>query len=147
MTVLAVGATGVLFRWEPVRKAVLDLLDDRRDDLYATVLSLEATLLGFVVAILTITIGFAGSPRLEIIRRTRHWPALFAIYTRTMRWAACAALAALLALILDRDKSPNLWLTALLLVCVTFSVAAVARMLWVTEGIVRVVTATRPPPR
>lgn len=124
--------------------ALAAFLAHRRSDLYASLLGLEVTLLGFTVAVLAIVLGYSQAPRFEIVRRSRHWKGLFGSYTRAMRWTACAALGALAALLLDREDAPNLPATVACFVSLFFSVIFVVRMLWVTERVVAVVIAARP---
>lgn len=124
------------------RHVLYVFLSERRKDIYGALMSLEATLLGFIVAVLTIVLGYAQAPRFEIVRRSPHWKNLFGSYTRAMRWAACATLTSFIGFLVDRDKNPCPPITAVCLVSVVFSGAFIARMLWVTEGVVRIVVAT-----
>ncbi len=102
-------------------------------------LTVEATLLGFIVAVLTIVLGYAQATRFEIVRRSRHWNALFGSYTRAMRWAAYATASLLIGLLADRDSDPHPVVTALCAASLLMSAAVLARMLWITERVVRVV--------
>jgi hypothetical protein len=114
-------------------------LADERGGLYTTMLTIEVTLLGFIVAVLTIVLGYAQAARFEIVRRSRHWCALFDSYTRAMRWAAYAAAGYLLGLLVDRDSDPHPAVTALCVAVFLMSTAVLARMLWITERVVHVV--------
>lgn len=114
-------------------------LANERGGLYTTMLTVEVTLLGFIIAILTIVLGYAQATRFEIVRRSRHWLALFESYTRAMRWAAYAAASYLIGLLVDRDSNPHPAVTALCLAALLMSTAVLARMLWVTERVVHVV--------
>jgi hypothetical protein len=96
-------------------------------------------LLGFTVAVLTIVLGYSQASRFEIVRQSGHWNALFNSYTRAMRWSAYATASFLLGLLSDRDSDPHPVVTALCAAGLLMSVAALARMLWVTERVVRVV--------
>ena len=136
--------TTLLMTSKSVEPHVLNFLSDRRKDLYSALLSLEVTLLGFIVAVLTIALSFAASPRLAIVRASRFWPSVFRSYTRAMRWSACAAIVALTSLCFDRDKDPHLWLTSCMAISLLFSTLAVARMLWTTERVVEILTARAP---
>jgi hypothetical protein len=114
-------------------------LAGQRDGLYSTLLAVEATLLGFIVAVLTIVLGYAQATRFEIVRRSRHWSALFRSYTRAMRWTAYATLSSLAGLLADRDSDPHPVVTALCAASLLMSAGALAWMLWITERVVRVV--------
>lgn len=134
----------IIVLWQTVSiQAVHDhlysYLANQRSGLYTTLLTVEATLLGFIVAILTIVLGYAQASRFEIVRRSRHWKALFESYTRAMRWAAYATASFLVGLLADRDSDPHPVVTTLCAASLLMSVTVLARMLWVTERVVRVV--------
>jgi hypothetical protein len=122
-----------------VHRHLYSYLANQRSGLYTTLLAVEATLLGFIVAVLTIVLGYAQATRFEIVRRSPHWNALFESYTRAMRWAAYATASFLIGLLADRDSDPHPVVTALCAASLLISVAVLARMLWVTERVVRVV--------
>lgn len=117
-------------------------LANQRGGLYSILLAVEATLLGFVIAVLTIVLAYAQAPRFEIVRNSPHWRALFASYTRTMRWSGYATLSLLIGLLIDRDQDPHPTVTGLCLASLLLSGSFLARMLWITERVVRVVTTT-----
>jgi hypothetical protein len=123
----------------PVHCHLYSYLADQRSGLYTTLLAVEATLLGFIVAVLTIVLGYAQASRFEIVRRSRHWIPLFESYTRAMRWSAYATVLFLIGLLVDRDSSPHPVVTALCTAGLLMSVGVLARMLWITERVVWVV--------
>jgi hypothetical protein len=122
-----------------VHRDLYSYLAKQRGGLYTTLLVVEATLLGFIVAVLTIVLGYAQASRFEVVRNSRHWNALFESYTRAMRWSAYATASFLIGLLADRDSSPHLVVTALCTASLLTSAAVLARMLWITERVVRVV--------
>lgn len=126
-----------------LRRDLYSLLTGQRSVIYPTLLTLEATLLGFIIAVLAIVLGYAQAPAFRIVRESKQWPALFQSYTRAMRWSACAALASLIGLLIDRDKQPHPVITMICLASMVLSTVFIARMLWVTELVVRVGTAKR----
>lgn len=120
------------------------ILLGRRKEIYAATLGLHGTLLGFIIAAITIALTFVSSPRFEILRRTEQWPRLFGSYTRSVRWAAMATLLSLTALLVDNDTNPNRFAAALCFTAILFAVLTITRMLWVTEKTVRVAVAAKP---
>ena len=122
-----------------VHRHLYSYLANQRGGLYTTLLTVEATLLGFVVAVLTIVLGYAQATRFEIIRKSRYWTALFESYTRGVRWTAYPTVLLLIGLLVDRDSSPHPVVTALCMAGLLMSTAVLARMLWVTERVVWVV--------
>jgi hypothetical protein len=122
-----------------VHRHLYSYLANQRGGLYTTLLTVEATLLGFVVAILTIVLGYAQASRFEVVRKSPYWTALFESYTRAVRWTAYATALFLIGLLVDRDSSPHFSMTALCTAGLLMSAAVLARMLWVTERVVWVV--------
>lgn len=106
-----------------VHRHLYSYLANQRGGLYTTLLTVEGTLLGFVVAVLTIVLGYAQASRFEIVRRSPHWAALFGSYTRAMRWSAYATASFLIGLLADRDSSPHPVVTALCAATLLMSVA------------------------
>jgi len=125
-----------------VHRHLYSYLTNQRGDLYTTLLTVEATLLGFIVAILAIVLGYAQASRFEIVRRSSHWTSLFEAYTRAMRWSAYATALFLIGLLGDRDSSPHPVVTALCMAGLLMSAAVPARILWVTERVVWVVVTS-----
>lgn len=122
-----------------VHRHLYTYLMNQRGGLYTTLLTVEVTLLGFIVAILAIVLGYAQASRFEIVRRSPHWASLFESYTRAMRWSALASVLFLVGLLADRDSSPHPLVTALCISGLLMSAVLLARMLWVTERVVWVV--------
>lgn len=122
-----------------VHRHLCSYLTNQRGGPYTTLLAVEATLLGFIVAVLAIVLGYAQATRFEIVRKSRHWTSLFESYTRAMRWSAYATGLFLIGLLVDRDSSPHLVVTALCTAGLLMSVGTLTRMLWVTERVVWVV--------
>jgi hypothetical protein len=128
-----------VFSIHTVHRHLYSYLANQRSGLYTTLLTVGATLLGFIVAILTIVLGYAQASRFEIVRRSPHWKALFESYTRAMRWSAYATASFLTGLLADRDSAPHPGVTALCAASLLMSVTVLARMLWITERVVQVV--------
>jgi hypothetical protein len=125
-----------------VHRHLYTYLTNQRGGLYTTLLTVEATLLGFIVAVLAIVLGYAQASRFEIVRQSQHWTALFGSYTRAMRWSAYATALCLIGLLGDRDSSPHPVVTALCMAGLLMSIVVIARMLWVTERVVWVVISS-----
>src|SRR5690242_18913653 len=71
-----------------IHRHLYSYLTNQRTGLYTTLLTSEATLLGFIVAVLAIVLGYAQASRFEIVRKSPYWTAMFGSYTRAMRWSA-----------------------------------------------------------
>ena len=128
----------------PVDSFIRDVLEDRRGGIYSVLVGLEGTVLGFIIAALTIVIGYSTSPRFEILRDSRHWSAIFQAYTRGAKGIAVALLFALVGLIFDSDKAPNAPLTVANTAALLVAGVLISRVIYVTERVVKVVINTRP---
>lgn len=126
---------------------VADFLKDRRQDLYAAVVGVHITMLGFALATLTVVLGYAQSSRFQVLRDSRWFSALFGVFTAALRVLALAFAAALAAMLFDRDSAPLSVLTALCAGTTAAALASVVRLLAVLEKVVRIVIAdpARPP--
>jgi hypothetical protein len=98
-------------RW--AERAMSAFLDGRRQDLYTALTGVQTTLLGFALATLAIVLGFAQTPRFQVLRDSRWYSSLFAVFTGSVRAFAVAAGLAFVALLFDRDGSDVPLLTAL----------------------------------
>jgi hypothetical protein len=142
---LAVFAVLVIILWRGasihcIHHDLNSFLANQRNGLYTTLLTVEATLLGFIIAVLAIVLGYAQADRFKIVRDSRHWHALFGSYTRAMRWSAYATASLLAGLLIDRDQDPHPTVTVFCVASLLMASTFLARMLWITERVVRVVT-------
>ena len=121
---------------------VTTALDGRRGSIYPALVGLEGALLGFTVTSLTIVLGHSSNPKLDIVRKSRHWTSLFSSFCASVRWSGYGTLTSLTAMFLDRDGAANLTSVTWLAVTLAFSVIVLARMLWVLHRIVTVITTS-----
>jgi len=103
-------------------------------------------MLGFALATLTVVLGYAQSPRFQVLRDSPWFAALFARFTAALRVLALA-FAALAGLLFDRNDAPLAVLTAAAAGSTVAALARVVHLLSVLEKVVRVVTTdpSRPP--
>lgn len=126
-----------------VTNAINATLEERRNGIYPTIIGVEGTILGFVLAALTIVLGYSQKGRFKLLHASRHWRAVFLSYTNTLRWTSVAIIVAILALIFDQDRSPSPRFAILFCWSVIFTSYFVGRMLWVTEQIVNLIVNQR----
>lgn len=116
-------------------------MSDRRGLVYGTVAAIFGSLLGFAIAAQSIVLGLSGSEQLHIVRKSKHYSTLWRVFRWTIRTLGLATVAALNALIFDRDKDPC---TTWFYVCTFFALLAtahLARTIWVLEQVVKIVSA------
>lgn len=144
---ISVAGAVALVRWTKLDNLIKEILNDNRGDLYPAIVGLEGTILGFVLAALTIVLGYSQAPRFETLRKSKHWQSIFRTYIRSVKWTGLALIAAITGLIFDRNNAPN---PAISIVVASSGLAATFwlwRVLFVTEGVVKVVVNSkdRPP--
>ena len=139
-----VTATGIAARFVAERTGQLagavTLLDGRRNDIYPALVGLAGSLLGFTVASLTILIGYAESPRLDIIRRSEQWDNLFTAFTASIRWSGYVTILSILATLFDQEGAANFGLQSALVVGLGVMACLIARMIWVLHAVLDVVS-------
>ena len=116
------------------------VLMGERAAVYGTVATIDGALLGFVIATVAIILGFAQSDRFAVLRASTSYEDLWTTLRSTIRVLAFATVAALVALLVDRETSPN---SPALIVCFGFALLAVfrvARSIWVLENVIRIMT-------
>jgi hypothetical protein len=128
------------FNGLPVMNAVLH---GSRGAIYGTLASIFGSLLGFIITAVSIALAFSASDKLTVLRGSKYYPQLWGVFLSATRCLATVTVAAMVALIGDRDMAPIRWLTYTVLVLTVLSVARVARCIWVLENIVKIVT--KPP--
>lgn len=126
--------------WCGGHEQLLEFMAGRRGTIYGVLAGIFGSLLGFAIAAETIVLSLSGSDKLSVVRSSEHYPTLWRVFRWTIRTLALATVAALIALLLDRDKQP--WM-AWLYVCAFFTLLAIAhlaRTIWVLEQVVDVVS-------
>lgn len=117
------------------------LVHGNRGQIYGTLASICGSLLGFVIATLSVVLGFTASRRLDILRKSKHYRQLWGVFTSAIRVLGFTTFAWLIALFIDRETCPRL---PLLIVCFGATVLAIlrlARAVWVLERIVEILIA------
>lgn len=122
---------------------VADILKDRRGAIYGTLAAIFGSLLGFAITAESIVLGLSGHERLDIVRKSKHYPTLWRVFTATIRALAFAAVAALVALIADRENSPAAWALYGCVLGILLVIARLSRCVWVLEQVTHLV-ATAP---
>ena len=127
------------------------LLKDNRASIFGTLASICGSLLGFVITVTSIVIGFQASDRMKFLRESKHYTTLWKIFLST-NWAlALATLFSLLCLVFDRGPGITAF-CYLLAFSLLFSAFRLLRSLWALENVLRLITSTpsssspEPPP-
>ncbi len=135
-------ALGLATWCEHTGRVVLDrLLDGNRAAVYGALAAIFGSLLGFVLTSLSIVLGFSGSDALAVVRRSPHYPTLWAVFSAANKALGFATLVALAALFADRDNHPIHVISYLAFFAAVLSAFRLARCIWVLERVVRLVAA------
>lgn len=121
------------------------LLEGNRASIYGALLSVFASLLGFTITAASIVLGFANSPKLEVVRNSQHYPTLWKVFSATIRTFGIATIIALIGLIFDRDKVNNIDRSQIvvfyfLVLYFLLSTARTIRSVWVLEKVIQILT-------
>jgi hypothetical protein len=144
--ILSAAIVGGLVTWDQHYGGapyVDGLLASNRGPVYSALTSVCGALLGFVLATLTILLGFAPSETFRQLRKSPHYPTLWSTYTSAIRWLAGATIVAFVALIADRDTSfcrPALYVAVAVTLVAGFRLA---RSVWILEKVVDLVAKRR----
>jgi hypothetical protein len=122
-------------------RVVAATLAGNRAVVYGALTSLFGALLGFTIAALAIVLGYAFDNRLRLVRESPHYPTLWRVFIAATRALALATFAALLGLVLDRDRAPSPLILDLLVGATALAALRLARCLWVFEHIIGLITA------
>lgn len=125
-------------------KVVDAILTGNRATLYGTIATLSGTLLGFIIATLTIFVAVVSDVRLERVRKSAQYPTLWRTLTSAIRWLAVGTLIGLGSLVLDRDSGPTRWLEFLGLWVWLVSALRMGWSIWIVEQVIGLLSAPHP---
>ncbi len=117
------------------RAAFQAFLKGSRQSLYSTVASLASSLLGFVIAVVPIVLGFGQMGRMRIVRMSGHYPEVFRIFFQAMYWLSLAVIGAIAGILFDTDDCPHVVVTYLMAFLLFAVVARVLRCIWILRRI------------
>jgi uncharacterized membrane protein len=136
------GATVALAEWGETN-FLCGALTDNRAPVYGAIATIAGSLLGFVITSVSILLGYVNT-HLGPLRNTAHYPTLWNTYKSGIKMLALTTLMAIVALIWDRDKSPQRFVMYGVLVASILSLLRLVRCIWILEQVIAVVTRRRP---
>jgi hypothetical protein len=146
-------ALGVWLRLDPAADAAgRALLKDNRPAVYAALSAIWGSLLGFGIAALSIAMAFSQDERMAVVRRSKYYKTMWAVFTKNIFAMSLATLAALAALVIDKNDSPSSMLMVLVAGSSLFATSRLANCIWLLEKLVKVILkkneedAAAPPP-
>lgn len=137
---LGIGSLGVIYGYRYGGNHVIDcLLGDSRETLYNALASIFASLFGFVIAATSIILGVSGNARLAVVRESGSYTDLWKTLFSAIRWLGFATLAALCALVLDRNTDPTFWIAHAVLFLTTIVILRLWRCVWILQETIKLV--------
>jgi hypothetical protein len=128
---------GVQWFWSDC--ALAQFLKGSRQPVYASIVSLSASLLGFVIAAVPIIHTFGQSSRMKRLRESNHYRQVFRVFFQAMYWLSFAVIGGIVAIIFDKDDSPHVWATYVMAFLLLAVVVRVSRCVWVLRAITDII--------
>jgi hypothetical protein len=128
----------IQFSWRD--DGLAESLKGIRQPVYTSVVSLAGSLLGFVIASIPIILGFGQFNRLKIVRASPHYGEIFRIFFQAIYWLSFAIIWALICIIVDKDETPKVWASFLMVFFFLALVSRVFRCVWVLRKITLIAT-------
>ena len=146
---IAVGLAAGLAIWMffEGKCQVEELVHGNRANIYRTLAGVSGTLLGFTLASASFALNAVSSPRLAVLRNSRHYPALWRTFFQTTWFLGALTLTAIVCMIWDRDSAPNTWLVVPLVLFAGLCVVRLVRMIWILQRVIGLVAKPSPDSR
>ena len=137
------GLTVLLFCWMFFFDGVAyvqELMQGNRLNIYRTTATIGGTLLGFSITSLSLTLSFSLSPRLDLLRNSPHYPALWKTFAQATRYLGGLTISALVCLAWDKESAQIPWLVIPFCLFVGLSTVRLLRVVWIIERIVCIIS-------
>lgn len=116
------------------------MLKSNQAALYTALSTIWGALLGFAIASTAIVLSFGDSPRLRPVTEHSSYAQLGSVLRAVNPVLALATLAALAALLLDREGAENVLARDVAVVTSLLAIVTLGRTIWILDNIVRIVT-------
>lgn len=138
---LAIGAWLWLDRWTGW-SLLAPILHGNRSAVYGALASIYGSLFGFIIAAVAIVMGHVTTPRFDLVRKSSEFPKLLKTFTAAIWALGLATLAALAALVLDRDQSHQPVVFYLLLFASSLALLRIGTAIRLLEKVIHLAAAT-----
>lgn len=131
------------FLWEG-SVSVEELLRDNKGNVYRTVATISASLLGFSITATSIIFALSSHQRLELLRTSPRYSDLWSTLIQTILSLAGLSVTTIASLLVDKDSSPVPWPAAWMFVpfffFVALSIARLLRTIWLLDRLTRIIS-------
>lgn len=139
---LGVGAAIALVIWSECLDGSSDLddfLNGHGETLYIVLAPITAAMLGFILAAAAIVVTSAPAERMKVLRKSEHYPKLWATFRSALRFLGFATLAALVGLVVSGEAESRIifYVAAGLSVLATLRTA---RCIWAMNWMIHIFT-------
>ena len=149
--VLAVVACSAFVVWAVCfdgAARVEEVLQGNRADVYGTLASICGSLFGFTITAVSVVMATSGSPRLQVVRASKHYGDMWQIFLSSIRCLGAATIILIVGLLVDRDEAPRMWVFYMALFTISVVMVRLARVVWVLGRVIQLVNSpsrSRPP--
>jgi len=140
-TILVSGIVALWYQRFDGHLYINALLAKNRPEIYGTFASITSSLLGFILASMSMAIVFLNTKALKIVRESKHHLVLWKVFTNATWAFAFATLMSLILLIFDRNDSPNPILLLIFFFAVMLAILRMVRVIWVLNWVIIIVAA------
>lgn len=140
LVIAVLASAGLIFGTEYFwgRDVIETFLEGSRQAVYGTIATLCGSLLGFILAGVSIILVFGRMERFKILKQSGHLRTVFIVYFQGIQWMAITTVFAVVALLWDTDESPAMIATYGLVTLVLISSLRLYRCVWVLKEITMV---------
>lgn len=107
---------------------------------YGVLAQIFASMLGFVIAAITIVLGYANDERMSFLKLSRHYGALWQSFMSAIRWLAVASAISLVGFLVQVGDSPLMWIVYPVCGVSLMAVLRLTSCIKVLDGVVKLVT-------
>ncbi len=138
---VAVGIVFALWQSDLGGAGVVDaIIKSNQSAVYGALATIWGALLGFAITSTSIILSYGDSPRMRPVTSARSYRDLGNVLRAVNPALALATLAALAALLVDRDASPSTLMRDLVVTTSLVAIATLGRTIWILNNIIRIAT-------
>lgn len=122
------------------QKIIINLFTGIRQQLYGTMTSFFGSLLGFIIAGLSILITMGDNEKINVLKMSIYYKQIFKSFIYASLYLALATIISLIGLIIDKDTSPHLFYLYIFIWSLTISFISIIRCIWILDKIIQLKT-------
>lgn len=125
----------VLLFGGPLRYSLPTSLNGVRETVYATLATICGSLLGFIIAGVTILLTVTETERIKLMNESGMYSQVIRVFYSAAKWLACAMLINIIGLAVDRNGDAVWWYSWLSAAVTTGCLVRLWKCLWVLESV------------